>query len=149
MDSDALSRCFLEQRDEIEALKSMCSDNEFGWDESKSSGFLKVSYRLDDPLEVKCYLKPRNDGKARGGAKQEVLFGRNEKVTHLPPITLHFELPALYPLQKGPVFTLTSCWLNFSQVKCHGVFEVFTKYKFILQGFYYTNKIIGVYAQGG
>jgi len=115
MDSDALSRCLSEQRDEVEALKSMCSDNEFGWDESKSSGFLKVGYRLDDPLEVKCYLKSRDNGKALGGGKQ-VLFGRSERITHLPPITLHFELPALYPLQKGPLFTLTSCWLNFSQV---------------------------------
>jgi len=116
MDSDALSRCLSEQRDEIEALKSMCSDSEFGWDESKSSGFLKVSYRLDDPLEVKCYLKLRDNGKALGGAEQQVQFDRSERITHLPPITLHFELPALYPLQKGPLFTLTSGWLNFSQV---------------------------------
>jgi len=112
-----LSCCLSEQRDEIEALKSMCNGSEFGWDESKSSGFLKVSYRLDDPLEVKCYLKGRGDGKAQGNSTgQQVLFGQSERVTHLPPITLHFELPALYPSQKGPLFTLSSCWLNFSQV---------------------------------
>jgi len=111
--SDILARCLTEQKDEIEAMKSMCSDSEFAWDASKSSGYLKINCQLDSMLEVKCFLKTHNVSSWPGYK----LISGCSKISHLPPLILHFELPALYPAEKKPLFTLSSCWLNFTQVR--------------------------------
>lgn len=115
--SDILSHCLIEQKEEIETMQSICGDSEFAWDASKSSGFLKINCKPDHPLEVNCCLKARSAGGSRnkGGPGYKLISGYS-KLHHLPPLTLHFELPALYPTEKGPLFTLSSCWLNFTQV---------------------------------
>lgn len=116
--SDVLARCLTEQKDEIETMKSICSDNEFAWDAAKSSGYLKIICKLDDTLEVNCRLKGRGTGGKAGEDGGHRLISGYSKLDHLPPLTLHFELPALYPAERGPLFTLSSCWLNFTQVSC-------------------------------
>lgn len=121
--SDMVAHCLTEQKDEIEAMKSMCNDSEFAWDTSKSSGYLKINCKLDSTLEVKCCLKSANSSSVTDGPGYKLISGCS-KINHLPPLTLHFELPALYPAEKGPLFTLSSCWLNFTQVRvlrCHPV----------------------------
>ena len=115
--ADLLTRCLSEQKDEIETMKSICSDNEFAWDASKSSGFLKINCKLNSALEVNCRLRARAaNGKVAGNSAYQFL-SEHSKINHLPPLVLHFELPALYPVNSGPLFTLTSCWLNFTQVR--------------------------------
>ena len=109
--SDVISRCLTEQKDEIETMQSICSNSEFAWDAPKSSGYLKVNCKLEGTLEVNCYLK------ARGKTSGYKLLSGHSKINHLPPLTLHFELPGLYPAEIGPLFTLSSCWLNFTQVR--------------------------------
>ena len=42
---------------------------------------------------------------------------KHSRVSHLPPVSLHFELPSDYPLTSKPLFTLSCSWLNFSLVK--------------------------------
>lgn len=116
--ADVLAYCLTEQRDEIETMKSICSENEFGWDASKSSGCLKVNCKLEGALVVNCCLKARGaSGKAAGSSAGHKLISGCSKINHLPPLTLHFELPSLYPAEGGPLFTLSSCWLNFTQVR--------------------------------
>ena len=114
--ADLVARCLSEQKDEIETMKSMCNDNEFAWDASKSSGYIKINCKLEDTLEVNCRLKARTtSGRTENPGYQ--LLSEYSKINHLPPMTLHFELPALYPAERGPLFTLSSCWLNFTQVR--------------------------------
>lgn len=116
LNSDVLSRCSTEQKEEIEIMNSICSDNEFAWDAAKSSGCLKITCKLDSALEVNCHLRERGaSGKADGHSGHN-LISASSRINHLPPLNLHFELPALYPVEQGPLFTLSSCWLNFTQV---------------------------------
>ena len=115
--ADLVARCLSEQKDEIETMESICNDSEFAWDASKSSGYIKINCKLESTLEVSCRLKARTtSGKTAENSGYKLLSGYS-KIDHLPPLTLHFELPALYPSESGPLFTLSSCWLNFTQVR--------------------------------
>ena len=116
LNSDVLSRCSTEQKEEIETMNSICSDNEFAWDPAKASGYLKITCKLDSALEVSCRVRERGaSGKADKDSEHKLISG-SSRINHLPPLTLHFELPALYPAEQAPLFTLSSCWLNFTQV---------------------------------
>lgn len=117
LNSDVLSRCSTEQKEEIETMKSICSDNEFAWDAAKSSGYLKITCQLVSELEVNCRLRARDAKGKLGEESGHKLISGSSRINHLPPLTLHFELPALYPAEQGPLFTLSSCWLNFTQVR--------------------------------
>ena len=113
-----LSRCSTEQKEEIETMRSICRDSEFAWDALKSSGYLNlINCKLDAALEINCRLKTHDSrGKTAEDSEYKLISGCS-KINHLPPLTLYFELPALYPAEIGPLFTLSSNWLNFTQVR--------------------------------
>ena len=107
MDSFTFADCMAQQADEIEAMRHILRDTEFHWDESKARGYIKITF--DSTLEVSCRLKDSH-------GMQRTLAGCS-KVKHLPPVLLCFDFPALYPAERSPLFTLSSCWLNFTQVR--------------------------------
>ena len=75
------------------------NSDEFTWEKKQGAfqGKIQVSVELDQAVAVKL-------------SKRTVL------VEHLPPLSLHFILPADYPSSSPPSFTLHSCWLDSSQL---------------------------------
>ena len=100
------------QKDELELMEAMQMNKEgFTWEE-KQGAFqceIRASVELDQPVAVK--LSKRIASTAHVGKQPHSVL-----VEHLPPLSLHFVLPADYPSSSPPSFTLYSCWLNFSQL---------------------------------
>ncbi|XP_029938846.1 E3 ubiquitin-protein ligase RNF14-like [Salarias fasciatus] len=90
-----------EQEDELVALQSIFSNEEFVRDESKFAGTVRVSAEL--PADFTVFLKA---GKSQ----------RQYKISFLPPLLLSFELPEDYPSSSPPSFTLTCSWLTHTQL---------------------------------
>lgn len=110
-----------EQRDEMELLKAMSREGEFEWEEAEGviSGRLNATQTLEAPLTlVHCLRKKDSSKSPRNGWKLSAAAHECSVVTHLPPICLYFSLPADYPSQKMPEYSLSCKWLNFTQVQC-------------------------------
>ncbi|KAM9358414.1 E3 ubiquitin-protein ligase RNF14-like [Symphorus nematophorus] len=90
-----------EQEDELLALQSIFSSDEFVRDESKSSGEIRASVEL--PADFAVTLK-----------EDETLT--QYEISFLPPLRLTFELPEDYPSTSPPTFTLTCSWLTHTQL---------------------------------
>ena len=108
-----------QQKDELELLEAMrANEEEFFWEEKQGAfeGEIQVSVELDQPVSVKLAV---GSSKAKTAAVSPTMnrqLTQSASVPHLPPLRLHFRLPADYPSSSPPSFTLASCWLNFSQV---------------------------------
>ena len=109
-----------QQKDELELLEAMrANEEEFFWEEKGGlfEGEIRVSVELDQPVSVKLAV---GSSKAKTAAVSCPTMNRQQaqsaSVAHLPPLRLHFRLPADYPSSSPPSFTLASSWLNFSQV---------------------------------
>ncbi|XP_070688663.1 E3 ubiquitin-protein ligase RNF14-like [Pempheris klunzingeri] len=94
-----------EQEDELLALQSIFSSEEFVRDESKSSGKIRVS--ADLPADFNVVLR-----------EGDTL--RQYDISFLPPLLLTFELPEDYPSSSPPSFTLTCSWLTHTQLSALG-----------------------------
>ena len=110
-----------EQRDEVEFLKAMSRDGEFEWEEADGliTGRLNATQTLQAPLTL-VHGSRKNSPKAkatRNGWKLDAAALDYSVVTHLPPTCLYFSLPADYPSRQMPQYSLSSKWLNFTQVR--------------------------------
>ena len=118
--SESLSEDRQQQRDELELLEAMrATEEEFFWEEKGGifEGEIRASVELEQPVSVKLAV---GSSKTRTAARNTpALNGQQSQsatVAYLPPLCLRFLLPADYPSSSPPSFTLTSSWLNFSQV---------------------------------
>jgi len=86
-----------EQQDEMLALASIYGGS-FECTPSEPGGCFRANIQLPEHLTVK--------------------FSSTEEkcIKYLPPITLHFELPAMYPVMEPPKFTLSCQWLSLKQL---------------------------------
>ncbi|KAL2101490.1 hypothetical protein ACEWY4_003251 [Coilia grayii] len=90
------------QEDELLAMESIFGPAEFRRSKTYSGGVMQVCPELSSEFKV-------------------IKKGRRERHTeydlqHLPPLVVDFELPATYPSQSSPVFTLSCQWLSHKQL---------------------------------
>ncbi|KAM9762231.1 E3 ubiquitin-protein ligase RNF14-like isoform 2-T2 [Menidia menidia] len=90
-----------EQEDELLALQSIFSSEEFVRDLSKPAGEIRVSAEI--PADFIVSLK---DGTTP----------RQYNIAFLPPLFLTFEFPEDYPSTSPPSFNLTCSWLSSTQL---------------------------------
>ena len=89
---------FDRQNDEIDALESIFEN--FHFDVEKRVGIISVEAELpENGIEI---------------SDSESLT--KSRVNYLPPIKLKFKLQPNYPEKIAPLITLSSCWLNLSQL---------------------------------
>ncbi|KAM8971945.1 E3 ubiquitin-protein ligase RNF14 [Pelodytes ibericus] len=95
------------QEDEMLALTSIYSNDEFKRAETATGGEIQVCLQL--PSDFKISVK---------GCAAENIFpeGFEDTVSFLPPIVLNFELPPDYPSTLPPIFTLSCKWLSPKQI---------------------------------
>ncbi|TPX65195.1 hypothetical protein SpCBS45565_g05303 [Spizellomyces sp. 'palustris'] len=107
------------QENEVVALKAIY-DRDFSFEQAHTGNIYgSFSLRLDlgDEVEIVITrLPPREteDVRANGPAPaspQSCLVRHNVVVRFLPPIIIHFRLPAAYPSQSPPQFALVCQWL--------------------------------------
>ena len=108
-----------EQEDEMMMLEAMRKKElEFQWEviENKVEGTMRVELELpNEGLPIK--LDPESDIYHSNSSEPKCkTLDTVATVLYLPPIKLHFQLNHLYPLEEPPSFSLSCCWLNFSQV---------------------------------
>ncbi|XP_046872166.1 E3 ubiquitin-protein ligase RNF14-like isoform X1 [Hypomesus transpacificus] len=89
------------QKDELLALASIYSDDEFVWTESTSGGEIRVT--VDLPRDFSVVIK---EGDSL----------RQHAISFLPPLVLTFNLPGDYPSCSPPTFTLSTRWLSRAQL---------------------------------
>ncbi|XP_019741369.1 E3 ubiquitin-protein ligase RNF14-like [Hippocampus comes] len=94
-----------EQENELVALQSIFSSEEFARHESKSSGELRVSVELPSGYAVTL-------------AEDDAL--KQCKISFLPPLRLNFGLPEDYPSRSPPSFSLSCNWLTHNQLAALG-----------------------------
>ncbi|NP_001091318.1 uncharacterized protein LOC100037145 [Xenopus laevis] len=95
------------QEDELLALASIYSEDEFKRSETASGGEICVC--LDLPPNFSVTIK--------GDCASNEYMGSFEGiVSFLPPVILNFELPPGYPSTEPPAFTLSCKWLSPSQL---------------------------------
>lgn len=84
------------QRDEMMAMESIIGSDQFTlYEGAILSGKILIDLNVSDDFKIK-----------------DVEKGSSVHIKHLPPISLHFTLPATYPSSEFPKFTLTSEWLD-------------------------------------
>ncbi|XP_075712669.1 E3 ubiquitin-protein ligase RNF14-like isoform X2 [Rhinoderma darwinii] len=91
------------QEDELLALASIYSEDEFKRADAASGGEIQVCLEL--PSNFKISVKSNS-------AADSFTENFENTVSFLPPIVLNFELPPGYPSTKPPSFTLSSKWLS-------------------------------------
>ena len=110
-DDDEIADNIQGQRDELDMLEAMKKEeDEHKWQECKDgiSGVLQVKVHTEGPVTVTL-----SAGRYRDRHKQA---DNSVTVTHLPPLYLHYQFSSSYPSHTSPTFTLSSSWLNFTQV---------------------------------
>ncbi|XP_072002202.1 E3 ubiquitin-protein ligase RNF14-like isoform X1 [Engystomops pustulosus] len=95
------------QEDELLALASIYSEDEFNRADSAPGGEILVC--LDLPSHFKVLVKSN-------GAADSITDNFENTVSFLPPIVLNFELPPGYPSTTPPNFTLSCKWLSPKQL---------------------------------
>ena len=115
-----------EQRDEIDFFDAMKkAEYEFKWEVSGTGlvcGVMTVSVDPPfTPLEVRMDTTAQRIKVSAAQKDCDQIDARRTeqqcvKVTHLPPIRLHFQFPKNYPDKAPPTFNLSCSWLNFTQV---------------------------------
>ncbi|XP_011860762.1 PREDICTED: E3 ubiquitin-protein ligase RNF14-like [Vollenhovia emeryi] len=91
------------QRDEVTALESIYTDEEFSYHEG--NGRFECTFKIFVNLPATCHLAYR-DLRCEAEPAQEV------QISYLPPLTLHVTLPEDYPSKLAPAFMLCSTWLS-------------------------------------
>ncbi|XP_056894484.1 E3 ubiquitin-protein ligase RNF14-like isoform X2 [Takifugu flavidus] len=100
-----MSSDFEEQEDELLALQSIFSPQEFGRNEPKFGGEIRVCVDVPAGFTV--------------ATKEGELLCQYE-ISFLPPLLLNFDLPEDYPSSSPPSFTLTCSWLSHTQISVLG-----------------------------
>lgn len=94
-----------ERENELLALQSIFTSEEFIRGESKAAGEIRVSAELPEGFAVSIKEGERV---------------RQYEITFLPPLSLTFELPEDYPSSSPPSFTLSCSWLTEKQLTSLG-----------------------------
>lgn len=89
------------QKDEIIALKSIFTEEEFSHDE-KTPQLCIINIYLSLPDKFNVIHKGGDDDSLK-----------RMNISHLPPLQLFVTLPEDYPSTRPPNFTLHSSWLRF------------------------------------
>ncbi|XP_018421123.1 PREDICTED: E3 ubiquitin-protein ligase RNF14 [Nanorana parkeri] len=95
------------QEDELLALSSIYSEDEFKRADTASGGEIQVCLEL--PPNFKISVKSSS-------AANTIVESFEDTVFFLPPIVLNFELPPGYPSTTSPIFTLSCKWLSSKQL---------------------------------
>ncbi|XP_076231468.1 E3 ubiquitin-protein ligase RNF14 [Calliopsis andreniformis] len=93
------------QKDEIIALESIYNTEEFSYEEE--NGHYQCTFKIFVNLPTD-YTIIYKDLRYPEELEQKII------VSHLPPLTLHINLPESYPSVSPPKFTLYSSWLRLS-----------------------------------
>jgi len=118
-----------EQLDEVQLLEAMVGrEGEFEWSQDEGgrvSGRLRVFLHLDAELAICVARKSGPKSKTPPSSSRAPpsrlppgasAVDRSIRVSHVPPILLHFDLPPSYPQHDKPNFTISCKWLNFTQL---------------------------------
>lgn len=116
-----------EREDELALLDAMKrNETEFQWEYTnpKPTDSLQEHQQHKQPLiegvmivELELPLSPipiQLDPSS--GIYKQTSYTVDVSVCHLPPLKLHFQLDNRYPMESPPTYSLSSTWLNFSQV---------------------------------
>ncbi|XP_063784220.1 E3 ubiquitin-protein ligase RNF14 isoform X2 [Pseudophryne corroboree] len=95
------------QEDELLALASIYSDDEFKRADTAPGGEIQVCLELPPPFKIS--VKSNSEPK-------DITESFENTVSFLPAIVLNFELPAAYPSTAPPIFTLSCKWLSPKQL---------------------------------
>ncbi|XP_072256988.1 E3 ubiquitin-protein ligase RNF14 [Pyxicephalus adspersus] len=95
------------QEDELLALSSIYSEDEFKRSDTAPGGEIQVCLEL--PPNFKISVKSNSTANAIVETFENTVF-------FLPPIVLNFELPPGYPSTACPIFTLSCKWLSQKQL---------------------------------
>lgn len=90
------------QKDEITALESIYTEEEFSYHEENSR--FECTFKIFVNLPAKCHLSYKD-------LRQETDLAQEVQISYLPPLTLHVTLPEDYPSTSAPMFMLCSSWL--------------------------------------
>jgi len=113
---------FESQRDEVEALQSIFTEEEFFSFECDKTirGQFNAFVVVPEGYSV-CYRKSElpegiSDHNETKSAGDKITFEKSINVQHLPPVQLIFQLPADYPSTSAPYYAIACPWLTHAQV---------------------------------